>query len=56
MEKEIIVGGLSEPHALHCYKCDYVFVKNISVYDKVFEMVCPMCNKTTLELNWGKKK
>ena len=40
---------------LRCYKCNFEFIKDISVEDKIYEFICPSCNKDSIELNIGRK-
>lgn len=39
---------------LRCYECNHEFVKDVDTKDKIFEIVCPKCNKQKIEIDLGK--
>jgi hypothetical protein len=55
-KKEVYVAGAAEPYSLRCCKCNFEFIKNLTINDNISEVVCPNnCVPSLVELNLGKK-
>jgi len=54
-EKENLSSRVSDQYSLRCCKCNFEFVRSLSISDNVSDLVCPNCPKGAVELNLGKK-